>query len=254
VTYEVQEDIQYGVTENHMLDIYQPDLGGKPAPTLLLMAGSGFLKIYMTEPAEFFARQGYAVITFNRSSGQYPTYERDSFCALAWIHNNAETYGFDTSNVIPIGFSLGGDLAAFIGTVDDTSKYMEGCPHTLPEQDYVRAIVTVAGFFDFAVWIPGADENSLIYNYFGPPDDHMEEICEASPIGWVDGSEPPFLVVHGENDTVVDPNQSIEFAQKLENAGVDVELVLMNLIHDQIVSSPKLFLEINRYLSDLLAE
>lgn len=255
ITFKVENDIQYGATQNQMLDVYQPQIEGQVFPTLLLIHGSGLSKFYMIETAEYFARQGYAVVSFNRGLGTYPRSELDSFCALAWVHANAETYSFDPQRVVPVGFSLGGALAAFLGTVDDPGMYMGDCPHALPEGDYIRTVVTVAGFFDYEIWIPGAKEDGLIYTYFGPPNEHMDEIREASPVNWVDGSEPPFLLVHGENDGTVDPAQSQQFAALLSESGVIVELLILpNLVHDQITTSPRALIPVKDYLADLFAE
>lgn len=248
-------DIQYGATQNQILDVYQPQIEGQALPTLVLIHGSGSGKFYMIDTAEYFARQGYAVVVYNKGLGTYPRNEQDSFCALAWIHANADTYGFDTQRIVPVGFSLGGALAAFLGTVDDPGKYMEDCPHPLPVEDFMRAVITVAGFFDYSLWIPNAQEDGLIYSYFGPPNEHMEEIQEASPITWVDGSEPPFLLIHGENDGTVDPAQSEMFAARLTDAGVAVELLMQpNLIHDSITTSLNVLIPIRDFLTDLFSE
>jgi len=237
------------------LDVYQPQIDHQTLPTLLLIHGSGSGKFYMTDAAEYFARQGYAVVTYNRGLGTYPRNEQDSFCALAWVHANAETFDFDTRRIVPVGFSLGGALAAFLGTVDNPEKFMEDCPHTLPEGDYLQAVITVAGFFDYTLWIPEAQEDGLIYSYFGTPNEHLEEIQEASPVNWVDSSEPSFLLIHGENDGVVDPAQSEMFAAKLSETGVAVDLVMQsNLVHDSITSNVKVFILIREFLAELFSE
>jgi acetyl esterase/lipase len=234
------------------LDVYYQPQTEEAIPTIMLLSGTAMLKMYMVSTAEFFVRRGYAVVTFNKGLGEYPRNEQDSFCALAWVHANAETYNFDTERIVLVGFSLGGALAAFLGTVDDVGKYMEDCPHALPEEDYISGVVTVAGFFDYALWIPDSGKDGFIYTYFGPPNQNMETIREASPVNWVDGSEPPFLLVHGENDTVVDPNQSVEFEALLSEAGVDVELLMLpQLIHDNITTSSKALLRINEFLTNL---
>ena len=46
---------------------------------------------------------------------------------------------------------------------------------------------------------------------------------EASPIGHIDGSEPPFLLLHGSADTLVSPEQSAELFRLLRERKVDVE-------------------------------
>ena len=253
VSVQVHERIQYGASGNQVLDVYQPQVEGERPPTLLLVHGRGSSKDLLGYFANYFARRGYAVVAFNKGLGQYPSRERDSFCALAWIHSSADTYGFDPERVVLVGFSLGGAQAAFLGTVDDTAKFMEGCPHSLPREHYLRGVVAVAGYFDYTALIGRGGD--YIPTYFGPPEENMEELIEASPVTWVDGTEPPFLLVHGENDHVVDPVLSVEFAARLSEAGVDVELVLLpNLAHEMIEKSPEVLSEVIDFLDRLFSK
>ena len=47
----------------------------------------------------------------------------------------------------------------------------------------------------------------------------------ASPSSYVSPDDPPFLLVHGDKDTVVPFSQSELFHQKLADGGVTVELI-----------------------------
>jgi acetyl esterase/lipase len=49
----------------------------------------------------------------------------------------------------------------------------------------------------------------------------------ASPLTYVGPHDPPFLVVHGTQDTMIPPRQSREFAQRLRAAGAQATLVLV---------------------------
>lgn len=69
-----------------------------------------------------------------------------------------------------------------------------------------------------------------------PPADwrESEDISEQArafarhlPLYWVDGSEVPFLIVHGEADEFVPPGESEAFAAWLQSAGVAAEFVLI---------------------------
>ena len=47
---------------------------------------------------------------------------------------------------------------------------------------------------------------------------------ELSPVTYVDKSDPPFLIIHGDQDTVVPLEQSEILYKALKEAGVDVTL------------------------------
>jgi acetyl esterase/lipase len=72
----------------------------------------------------------------------YPAQVQDAFCALAWVHTNADTYGFDTGRIVALGLVSGGNLAAMLGVVDDPPPYIEGCLHELPEENWIQGVAT----------------------------------------------------------------------------------------------------------------
>ncbi|MDZ3824124.1 MAG: prolyl oligopeptidase family serine peptidase, partial [Pseudoxanthomonas sp.] len=49
----------------------------------------------------------------------------------------------------------------------------------------------------------------------------------SQPIAHVDGSEPPFLLLHGRDDRLVEPGNSTRMAERLRDHGVPVELHLV---------------------------
>ena len=49
----------------------------------------------------------------------------------------------------------------------------------------------------------------------------------ASPIFQITSKAPPFLIVHGDADKLVPPEQSIDFNKALQKAGVDSHLFLI---------------------------
>jgi acetyl esterase len=52
----------------------------------------------------------------------------------------------------------------------------------------------------------------------------MAGLTEFSPINYVGATSPPFLLIHGTDDTVVPFAQSERFCDKLRTAGVGCEL------------------------------
>lgn len=179
------------------VDIYLPETDDEAVlPAILLLHGSGYTKWDMEPLAAYFVEQGYAAIAVEYRSRR-EVFINDLFCALAWTHAEADTYGLDTTRLIVLGHSMGGYGAAALGIVDNTAPYMENCPHTLPETDRLQAVILYGA---------GADE---------------------SIISQIDGSEPPFLLVHGDKDTRVRPVLAESLAAALTNAEDDVTLVIL---------------------------
>jgi acetyl esterase/lipase len=223
------------------LDVYLPAIGEGPFPTILAIHGGGFRarsKSIYRKHGTYFTESGYAFVATNyrlTSNASYPAQVEDVFCALAWVHANHETYGFDTEHVFVMGGSAGGYLAAMLGTVDTPDLYLENCPHRLPESHPIKGVFIFYGLYDFTSidGFPASDVGASLEPFWGAEysDIPPETLVEMSPMSWVDGTEPPFLLIHGTEDTSVPSWMSEEFAAVLEEAGVDVELLLLEVGH-----------------------
>lgn len=183
--------------------------------------------------AEHFTERGVALVATNyryTSAATYPAQVEDVYCALAWLHTNAAGYGLDPERVVVLGGSAGGYLAAMLSTVDDKSLFMGDCPHSLPE-DPIAATVVLYGLFDFRDIEEYPPTNIPVFEaLWGTTHDQLtsEQLDEMSPIAWVDGSESPFLLIHGREDLTIPSEMSERFHAALEDAGVPSELLLID--------------------------
>lgn len=194
-------DVRYieGGDYSHKVDIYLPEISeteDKALPTVLLLHGSGYTKWDMEPLAAYFVERDYAAVAVEYRSNR-DVFVDDIFCALAWTHTEAETYNFDPAHIMVLGHSMGGFGAAALGIVDDPTPYLEECPHTLPEDNRLQAVILYAAAVDEAL------------------------------LSQIDGSEPPFLVVHGDTDTRVRSSVAENLASVLAEAEVDVTFVLL---------------------------
>lgn len=105
------------------------------------------------------------------------------------------------------------------------------------QSDRVQAVCDIYGPTDFWTVVSQAEEDKLVQNIFkwnnGDPYSRLigaklgedQEKCNAvSPVQYVSKDNPPFLILHGDHDTLVPYAQSEELKDRLTKAGVEVTL------------------------------
>lgn len=253
---EVTSGVQFGSTEHHVVDVYRPEMDEAALPTLVMVMELGGSMTEMAVPAEYFAERGYAVVVPQIGGGvhtldrHFPLFEENVLCSLAWVHTNAAEYGFNSEQVVLMGYYLGGTEAAWAGTVDDPAAYLADCPHPLPEGDLVEGVIAIGTIFDYADY-----SSDFFDRYFGSATNPVQAKREASPVTWVDAGDPPFLLIHGLNDRWIEPAESEEFAAVLAAAGVPVELALpASLPHDAHKTHTNITEPVLAFLADLFGD
>jgi acetyl esterase/lipase len=286
------------------LDIYLPTDPNGPLPTLLAFRGLNIEGTGACVPptsnlhpfslrthdslARHFAERGYAVVLVNYRFPSEPFQQQmvqDAFCSLAWVHANAGTYGFDSQRVAVFGEQYGAMIAAMLGTMDDPSLLMEGCPHALPASDWAKGVVTYEGLFftpegcssigfyttillnsnRMASQVPYREMADIVERLHNLPprdwhgsaelDERDKKVAQMLPLYWVDGSEPPFLLVHGLKDECMIASESETLGAELQAAGAKTNLLLLPdagyaSLRDQ-ESSQEIFEAIEAFLNDL---
>jgi len=112
-----------------------------------------------------------------------------------------------------MGHSAGGHIAALL-TLD--GRYVQAVG--LNRSD-IRATVGLAGPYDFPV-SPG------YHKLFGAASATQPVSPEIEPINFVDGREPPMLLLQGGGDATVDPGNAIRLADKIRRMGGQVQVII----------------------------
>lgn len=224
-TIAVHRDIAFHETPERTLalDVYEPAASG-PRPTVLFLHGGGFRfgdKGELARHALAFADRGYvAVESQYRLAGEasFPAALVDVKAALEWLRAEGDAYGVDPNRVAAVGYSAGGNLATLAAeTADDPAFEPETYPGTAAA---VTAAVGYAGIYDLAA----LDAPEIHRRYVGgDPADDPALFDLASPLCHADVGTPPTLLVHGEDDDVVAPDQSRRYHEAL-SAVIEAEL------------------------------
>jgi acetyl esterase/lipase len=234
-----------------VMDITLPNRIDKAIPVILAMHGGGGDKAEFTAWAKYFAELGYATVSINfrgmpdremsPQKSLYPASVEDTFYALAWICAYADAYRFDLQRIAALGFSLGGNLTAFLGTVDDRRPYLKDCPYPLTDEQKLKGVITVSAVFDYELPMSPRLEQYFTAYLGADRQSNPQLWAEASPITWVNGNEPPFLLLHGQSDQSIDANQPNAFVTALREANVKTELKFLPGGHMAIIKNPEAY-------------
>ena len=115
---------------------------------------------------------------------------------------------------------------AILGTSGGDS-YLEGYGGNETFSSKVQAVVNHFGPTDFLkMGERQSKRNSVESRYLGGKITGLpDQVRRASPISYVDRSDPPMLLIHGRKDSTVIFNQSVLLHAALEEAGVTTKLV-----------------------------
>ncbi|MBI3635091.1 MAG: alpha/beta hydrolase, partial [Candidatus Rokubacteria bacterium] len=198
------------------VDVYRPGAPAGPAPIVVFFYG-GFWKSGSRAEYRFagyaLASRGFvAVVPDYRlyPDVEFPAFVEDAAAAVRWVQAHAAQLGGDPSRIYLMGHSAGAHIAALL-TLDERYLRTAGVP-----ANAVRGTIGLAGIYDF---LPLADS---IRPVFGP----TERWPDSQPIRFVDGTEPPMLLLHGTGDRVVSAGNSDRLAMRIRERGGRVESVV----------------------------
>jgi acetyl esterase/lipase len=217
-----------GTRDLHMDIVMPPDTLAKPHPCVVWIHGGGWSKgTYKQNRAAWLAGKGYVGVSAEyRLSGEaiYPAQITDCKAAVRYLRARAKDYGIDPNRIGVWGGSAGGHLVALLGTTGGV-KELEGNEGNAKESSRVQAVCDFYGPTALTPdWIPlpAPDVTPLLG---GTPQNKLELAKLASPVRFVDRKDPPFLIVHGEIDSIVPIAHSVNFYDTLKKAGVDVTFI-----------------------------
>ncbi|MFD4632364.1 alpha/beta hydrolase fold domain-containing protein [Streptomyces sp. NPDC058284] len=222
------------------LDLWLPeaDEAARPAPLVLFVHGGAWhrgrrddmglrTRHWSPRPLARIAAAGFAVACADyRLSGEatFPAPLDDLRSALRWLTLRSAELGIDSGRTVVWGESAGGHLASLLALTEAAPVNADPV-----NREYVQPVgaviwyapsdlTTARGCFDPED--PATPEARLLG---AAPANVPERARTASPLAHVRPGAPPFLLVHGDQDTLVDCSHSRSLAAALEQAGAAVE-------------------------------
>ncbi len=227
---EVVKNVEYGSGGGRPLKLHilRPKTPPKQAmPVLVWIHGGGWSggnKESGLGRLVSFVERGYFGATIEyRLSGEaiFPAQIEDCKCAIRFLRAKAREYNLDPERIGVWGSSAGGHLVALLGT-SPAVKELEGKGGWHEYSSKVNAVCDFCGPSDLSkiVGDSGGAKGPVVKLLGGAPADKKSLALLASPITHITKNAPPFLIVHGDQDKLVPPDQAELLHEALKKAGV----------------------------------
>jgi acetyl esterase/lipase len=147
----------------------------------------------------------------------WPDHIVDVKRAIAWVRENAAELGIDPELICITGGSAGGHLCALAGVTENAPDLQPGFEDA---DTSLAAAVPFYGVYDMTnsngFHFPDLRDYVLGELVFKRPYQGNEELYRAaSPLFRLHRGVPPFLVIHGDRDTLVSVEDARHFVERL---------------------------------------
>jgi acetyl esterase/lipase len=226
------------------LDVTQPTMPVEPGqrrPAILQIHGGGWVIGDKREQGlpllRYLASQGWVGFNANyrlSPKATFPDMLVDLKHAVAWIREHADEYGVDPDFIAVTGGSAGGHLTALMALTQNDPRYQPGFEDA---DTSLQAAVPFYGVYDFTNRNRYYDQK-VVDTLFGRIvlkakfDEEPERFSEASPQDHVRADAPPFLVIHGDKDTLAPVEGARDFVADLREVS-DAPVLYLELKNAQ---------------------
>ena len=213
------------------LDVYIP--ADVTAPPLLIWVHGGAWRSGTKDgvPKQFVGRGiATASLDFRQSTdARFPAMVHDIKAAIRFLRAKAGEYGYRGERIAIGGNSSGGHLAALVGVTNGDARLEGTVGAYLTQSSSVQAIVDYYGASNLMTILAQSTPFGLTVRrpalelLLGALPDSAKELAElASPVFHVDRSDPPLLLLHGDQDPQMPINQAHELQGAYAKFGLDV--------------------------------
>ena len=234
---ELLRDVEYGRVGDRPLTMHilrPATLPLAPMPVLVGIHGGGWAggtKDWCLEVLMHFATRGYFTVAIGhrfQKEAPFPSMIEDCKCAVRFLRAHANTYHLDANSIGAWGLSSGGHLAALLGTAGDVAV-LEGDGGWPDQSSRVQAVCDWFGptgkFQNDPAHQGRMDEHWELFG--GTLRERLTQAILFDPIDHITPTCPPFLIMHGDKDTLVGVVSSERLYDALTATGVEASLVIV---------------------------
>lgn len=147
---------------------------------------------------------GYALAFVNyrlTDEATWPAQIVDCKAAIRYLRAHAGEWGVNPARIAAYGASAGGHLCQFLGVTAENAGYEDLSMGCAQASSRVCAVLSSYGISDLTAWRK-FDDDDFIAGFLGAGYTR-EQAWDASPIAHVNVHSAPMLLVHAQNDAMV---------------------------------------------------
>lgn len=238
----VTRDIEYARVGDHrlLLDLHLPTTTDDAKPPLIVWVHGGAWRSGSKQsmPLGPLVAKGWAVASVDyrlSTQARFPAQVHDIKAAVRYLRASRAAHGYAADRVVIAGNSAGGHLAMLVGVTHGHPALEGDVGGHRGQSSDVQAIVSFYGMSNLTTILAQSTPHGLRVRVpaldlllGGQPADQPELAGLASPVFHVDGSDPPLLLLHGDQDNQAPVNQSLEMQGKYERHKLPAELVIVH--------------------------
>lgn len=188
------------------LDVFYDKRATQKQTAIIIIHGGGWRSGNRQQHhpmAQKLASLGYVCFTPEyrlSTEALFPAAIYDVKAAIRWVRQNAGKYNVDPNQIVSLGFSAGGEMAAFMGTTGNMPLF-EGVVTNSDSQSQVNAVVDIDGTLSFVHPEGGEGDDTKNISagtyWFGYPKKDNPKLWEAaSPLSYASAQTPPTLFIN----------------------------------------------------------
>lgn len=220
-----------------LLDLHLPP--GRARPPLIVWVHGGAWRSGSRKsmPLGKLVEEGHAVASVDyrlSTQAKFPAQIHDLKAAIRFLRGHGGRWRLQTKKILVAGDSAGGHLAALVGVSNGSAGLEGGIGDDRSQSSEVQGIISFYGATDLTTILQQSTPHGLSVRVpaldlllGGQPDVVPALARLASPVFLVDKTDPPLLLLHGDQDPQMPVNQALELLGAYErvNAPVQLEVV-----------------------------
>lgn len=228
---KTHENLVFDDTSHLALDVYIPKQAQDHKLPVIVFFYGGRWSYGEKKDYEFvataLAQTGFVVVVPDYRKYpdvKFPAFVQDGANALQWVHQNIDQYQGDPQQLFIAGHSAGAHIGALLVS-DPTYLKQINASDT---QQAIKGFAGLAGPYDFT---PKAKD---LVDMFGP----AAQFPQMQVTTFIEGTEPPMLLLTGADDTTVEMYNLDRLQQKIESQNGEVKAIVYDDInHTEIVGA-----------------